>query len=231
MKTEKPLRLLIGSGRAHTHFSHYLYLLQTPYLSWNRYQAKAELQSLLARADQVWVLISDSQIQSFIEKNLREYKGSIVHCSGALQIPGTVDIHPLMTFGAEPYNLKRYENLHFVSSSLAAKSLLAGLPNAVHSITEDQKALYHALCVSAGNFTTLLWQEAGEGFAKMGLPSEAWHPYLIQITENLLRTFENALTGPIARKDYGTIEKNLKSLEGTKLKEIYQSFAQAYLPK
>jgi predicted short-subunit dehydrogenase-like oxidoreductase (DUF2520 family) len=231
MKNQKPVRLLIGSGRLHKHLAHYFSLLNLPFLTWDRHQSSNQLPDLLSQADQVWLLISDSQIEEFAKENLAHYSGTIIHCSGAMNIAGMVDVHPLMTFATELYSLKQYESITFVSAHPGAKSLLLDLPNAVLNIPAEKKALYHALCVSSGNFTTLLWQEAGRGFAELGLPPEAWHPYLKQITHNLIESFESALTGPIARQDLVTMQKNIQSLEGSRLQKIYRSFAQSFLPK
>jgi predicted short-subunit dehydrogenase-like oxidoreductase (DUF2520 family) len=45
---------------------------------------------------------------------------------------------------------------------------------------------------------------------------------------NVLKNWEGALTGPLIRKDWATVDRNLAALEGDPLKEIYQAFVQKF---
>jgi predicted short-subunit dehydrogenase-like oxidoreductase (DUF2520 family) len=99
-------------------------------------------------------------------------------------------------------------------------------------IAPNKKAYYHALCVMSGNFTTLLWQTFFTRLERdLDLPDSAAIPYLEQIANNLIHAPHSALSGPIARGDLATIQKNLSALEGDPLQSIYASFVENFLPR
>jgi predicted short-subunit dehydrogenase-like oxidoreductase (DUF2520 family) len=88
-----------------------------------------------------------------------------------------------------------------------------------------KKSLYHSLCVLSGNFTTMLWQKVFQDFQdKLKLEPELLLPYMEQTFENLNLNWVDALTGPLARKDDATIEKNIHALEGDLYQNVYRSF-------
>lgn len=222
--------LIVGSGRAAKHFAHYFNLLKINYETWNRTQSQEALHSSLQNANKVLVLISDSAIKNFIETQLFDFDGTVIHFSGALEIRGAISAHPLMTFGNDLYELEQYEKIPFVLVHPHKLSeIMPELKNPNYQISPQDKALYHALCVYSGNFTTLLWQEALRKFSDIGVPQAALNPYLMQIVSNIVKDAGNALTGPIARKDYVTIEKNRQSLQDKKMKKIFNAFMESYL--
>jgi predicted short-subunit dehydrogenase-like oxidoreductase (DUF2520 family) len=230
MKMQLPLQyLVIGSGRTARHMIRYLELLKIPYHSWNRREAISQLNELLKSSSHILLAISDKEIQSFAETYLKSQK-NIIHFSGALVIPGLIDAHPLMTFTEELYDLEIYQSMSFITSSEKI-NILPGLENQFFKISPDKKALYHALCVSSGNFTTLLWQKMKSGLEEMGIPFSAAHPYLRQIMENLISHPDQALTGPIARKDFLTIQKNEAAFANDSFQEIYRAFISTYVPE
>lgn len=232
--------LVIGNGRVAKHMLHYFSLISEPAMSlstWSRQESNETLapvgaetlSELLKSSTHVLLLITDSQIQTFYEKYLQSYTGYILHFSGALEIPGIHGVHPLMTFGPEFYSLSDYLAIPFVTTSpLTRDSLLPWLANPIYHIRPEQKAAYHAYCVTAGNFTTLLWQQFRENLRELDLPDYLYKGYLQKITENLLRDPDNALTGPFARKDDATIQKNIEALKDSETGRIYKLFKEVF---
>lgn len=223
---------LIGSGRAATHIGHYFRLLGIPFKTWNRKENSIdELQKNLSLVDRIILLISDGQLEAFAKESLQAYTGAVIHMSGALEIPGLISAHPLMTFGPFLYELGTYQRMAFaMSPGKTLQSILPELQNESFEIGPQDKSLYHAWAVYSGNFATLLWQEALPGFQKLGVPSEAVAAYLEQVLENALAAPQLALTGPFARKDKSTVKKHLEVLP-TPSKLIYQSLAENYAPE
>jgi predicted short-subunit dehydrogenase-like oxidoreductase (DUF2520 family) len=223
---------LIGSGRAATHIGHYFGLLGIRHKTWNRRQQSfEELRTGLNSASKVLLLISDSQIEAFAKEHLEDFSGPVVHMSGALEIPGLISAHPLMTFGPHVYGLKAYEKMAFAMSlGVSLSSVFPELENPSFQISAEDKPLYHAWAVYAGNFATLLWQEALPGFQKLGVPPTAVATYLEQVLENALAAPQLALTGPLARKDKTTVKTHLQVLPKP-ANLIYQSIAQNYAPE
>lgn len=225
--------LIVGSGRTAKHFAEYCRLLQQDFQTWSRNRDDSDsLKHKASLSSHILLLISDSAIADFVQAHPFLKNKTLVHFSGALEIPDVVGAHPLMTFGSELYTLADYQKIPFVLTSKHSLSdLLPGLPNSFYSISPKDKAYYHALCVMSGNFTTLLWQKMREGLASLDLPSEIANPYLEQTTKNILSTPHLALTGPLARKDLGTIEKNLQALHQHQdpFEKVYRAFKDAVL--
>ena len=85
------------------------------------------------------------------------------------------------------------------------------------------------MCVLAGNFSQVLWKGVADRFEQhLGLPAETLRPYLKQVAENFIQAPESALTGPLARGDQKTIERNLDSLNGDPLQDLYRAFILFY---
>ena len=97
------------------------------------------------------------------------------------------------------------------------------------AINVEDKARYHAMCVMAGNFSQILWKSVSDRFEQQfELPAESLHPYLKQLVSNFVDHPETALTGPLARNDLQTIERNLNALNGDRMQAIYHSFVEYY---
>jgi predicted short-subunit dehydrogenase-like oxidoreductase (DUF2520 family) len=83
--------------------------------------------------------------------------------------------------------------------------------------------------VLSGNFSCLLWQKFFSSLEQeYHIPHAIAYPYLIQTMQNLLSHPSSALTGPLARGDTETIEKNKKALYLDPFQEVYQSFITCY---
>jgi predicted short-subunit dehydrogenase-like oxidoreductase (DUF2520 family) len=220
--------LLIGSGRLSRHLQYWNSLHENPLslLNWNRKNHSSnELTELLKKADAIWLAISDSALSDFFSANLAGFKKPVVHFSGAFHDERMISVHPLMSFPEELMENSVYARVHFaVTGASSLQSVLPGFKNAFSVLPAEQKAFYHALCVMTGNFPQLLWSETAKEFQNLKIPSRAVETYIQQITTNFIQLKQAALTGPLVRKDFSTIEKNLHSLQKSKLKKIYEAF-------
>ncbi len=223
--------LIIGSGRAATHFKHYLALKGIPYADWNRKEYNAgQLQECLARTSNVLLLIKDSAIREFRDQHLKGFKGAVMHFSGSLTVEGIESFHPLMTFGPSLYDLSFYEKIFFAAPSKELfRERFPKLANPVFELKPENKAYYHALCVMSGNFPQILWRECLSAFDDLNIPTEAVSLYLRKNLENFLANPRQSLTGPLARKDMQTIQKNMDALPD-RLRPLYKAFVDFYLP-
>lgn len=218
--------LLIGSGLLARHLAHYLTLLGIPFSSWNRREGDvARLPALLKDRTHVLLAISDAAIPVFFDEHLRGFAGKTIHFSGALEFPGIVGVHPLMSFGPTLYDLDHYRAIPFIS---VAEEGLPGFPNKVFHITAADKPKYHAICVIGGNFSVIIWQKFLHEMAKLGLPMEVCLPFFHQVNENIAAAPFAALTGPLKRNDIHTMEVNLRALEGDPFRDVYKHFVHAY---
>ncbi len=222
--------LIIGRGRLARHMCRYFELKNIPFLQWSRADAPEDLIKFLNVSKLVFLAISDDTIENFITKH-KLSADNTVHFSGALSTPRALQLHPLMTFSEQLYDLQTYESFAFVSpqDTPALSLLIPELSNKQYFIPPGSEALYHALCVLSGNGTTLLWQTVFEQFTqRFSIPQEALWPYLEQIVYNLQKNSSTALTGPWVRNDQGTISKNTLALQNTSLANLYKSFSDTF---
>jgi 2-dehydropantoate 2-reductase len=222
---------IVGDGRVARHFLHYFNLLGLSVRAWSRRVPAAGPIEALAPCRTVLLLIRDAEIVSFIDlwPGLREKR--LVHFSGSLATHAAEGAHPLMTFSHDLYDLATYRSIPFVldSDGTPFDELLPGLPNPSFTIPASDRPYYHALCVMAGNFSTILWLKLFDELqGRFGIPASAARPYLAQMTTNLLADASQALTGPLARRDVETIGANLAALEGDPFHAVYAAFVRAY---
>jgi predicted short-subunit dehydrogenase-like oxidoreductase (DUF2520 family) len=94
-------------------------------------------------------------------------------------------------------------------------------------LADADKPLYHAGAAMASNFLVTLYRAAARLMEETDAPPEALVPLM-------RRTIENgfALTGPIARGDWSTVEAHLRALEerAPDLAPLYRALAQATRP-
>ncbi len=224
---------ILGAGRLARHFCRYFDLLGIAYLQWSRQQDPhyQQLVQIIAAADRVLILLTDSAIEIFIQENPILKNKLLIHCSGQLVSQLACGAHPLMTFAADLYSVESYQQIPFVieQEGPTFNELFPGLNNPHFAIPQSAKAFYHALCVMSGNFTCLLWQKFFQELeTKLQMPKEVAYPYMQQIFANLQQNSSVALTGPLARGDQTTITKNLNSLESDPFQKIYQAFVEVY---
>ena len=222
---------LIGDGRVARHIHHYLNLLGLPVRTWSRRARGADPPEALDSCRTILVLIRDAEIVPFIEAWPALRARCLVHFSGSVVTSAAEAAHPLMTFGRDLYDLAMYRRIPFVldEGRTPFEQLLPGLPNPSFTIPAADRPYYHALCVMAGNFSTILWAKLFDELQdRFGIPGSEAHPYLAQVTANLMADASRALTGPLARGDADTIAANLHALEGDPFQGVYSAFARAY---
>ena len=219
--------LIVGDGKTAKHISYYFDLLGIPYNSWNR-KVSIPFNEALSDELKVLLLISDDQIEKFIEENKEKVSGEItwIHFSGALSTKLAESAHPLMTFHDKLYDLETYKSISFVTERerKSFTELFPEIPNRSFDIESSLKSLYHAWCSIAGNFTSILWSEFFERLENdFQIPKGSAFPYLSKITANIIEN-PKAVTGPIVRGDKETISKHLNALRDDEFLKVYESF-------
>lgn len=232
---------IVGGGRLARHFSHYFQLLEIPHSRWTRdgqcsfnsfelTDAEQRLRETVRKADRVLLLVSDNAVGILLKQYPFLHEKQLLHCSGALSFPGIAGAHPLMTFADDLYGLETYRSIPFVvEAGHSFEDLFPGLSNPNFAINVEDKARYHAMCVMAGNFSQVLWKGISGRFEQqLDLPAGSLHPYLSRVAGNFIKTSGAALTGPLTRNDQQTIEKNIQSLDGDPLQDLYRAFVRFY---
>ncbi len=222
---------IVGNGRVARHFQHYFNLQGLSVRTWSRHAPGPPPPETLADCQTVLLLIRDEAIVPFIEAWPLLRRKRLVHCSGSLVTPAAEAAHPLMTFGPALYDLADYRAIPFVldAGGTPFSELLPGLPNPSYAIQSADRPYYHALCVMAGNFSTMLWLKLFDELeGHFGMPSAAAYPYLARVAANVMADGRQALTGPLSRGDRQAVAANLKALEGDPYHAVYAAFARVY---
>jgi predicted short-subunit dehydrogenase-like oxidoreductase (DUF2520 family) len=162
----------------------------------------------------------------------------VAHVSGATPLaaldPHTrrFSVHPLQTLSRErgPEQLDgawAAVTAEDDEAAAAGRWLAERLGLRPFPLDDVDKPLYHAGAAIASNFLVTLYRTAARLMEESGAPPEA----LVPLME---RTIENgfALTGPIARGDWSTVEAHLRALEARApdLVPLYRALAEATRP-
>ena len=162
------------------------------------------------------------------------------HLSGALSAAALEDLrpsgaslgslHPLRAFTGAPHENWR-DALVAIEGDDAAVSIADALVSALggrpRRLSPEAKPLYHAAAALAAGGTVALLSLAAQAWGEAGIPEEEARPALAALARQAAagaagQDFEAALTGPIARRDTGTLRAHLAALSSRPgLREIY----------
>lgn len=223
--------LIIGNGRLATHLAYYFSLLNLSFLKINR-DITEDLCTHLKYSNRILVLIRDDEIIDFVEKN-KKYTGDDaiwIHCSGLVKTPLAESAHPLASFSERLFEESFYRKIPFaIEKGKIFPELLPGLPNPSFEIENVDREMYHTMCVLAGNFSTLLWNEFEKYMiGELKLPRNYLIPYLKSVYNNIEYAGDSR-TGPFQRGDVSTIKKHMEALNNKPIKKIYESFVEVFL--
>ncbi|WP_433530188.1 Rossmann-like and DUF2520 domain-containing protein [Micromonospora sp. CA-263727] len=131
-------------------------------------------------------------------------------------------LHPAMTFTGSPDDLGRLPGISYGVTAppelrTLAVRLVADLGGVPEWIGEADRPLYHAALAHGANHLVTLVNEAADRLrdAGVGQPEKVLAPLLRAALENALSLGDDALTGPVARGDAGTVERHLARLAVT----------------
>jgi predicted short-subunit dehydrogenase-like oxidoreductase (DUF2520 family) len=162
----------------------------------------------------------------------------VAHVSGATSLSALdphqrrFSVHPLQTLSRDrgPEQLDGAWGAITAESSAAherAVWLAATLGLKPFDLADEDKPLYHAGAAMASNFLVTLYRTAAHLLEESHAPPEALVPLM-------RRTIENgfALTGPIARGDWSTVEAHLHALHdrAPEVEPLYRALAEATRP-
>jgi predicted short-subunit dehydrogenase-like oxidoreductase (DUF2520 family) len=162
----------------------------------------------------------------------------VAHVSGATSLIALqphrlrFSVHPLQTLSRErgPEQLDgAWAAITFETDDAAARArwLAETLGLRPFPLADADKPLYHAGAAMASNFLVTLYRAAARLMEQTGAPPEALVPLMTRTIENGF-----ALTGPIARGDWSTVEAHLRALEerAPDLVPLYRALAEATRP-
>jgi predicted short-subunit dehydrogenase-like oxidoreductase (DUF2520 family) len=196
-------------------------------------QAYPDLQSVADNAGFIFITTPDDVIPVVVDQ-VRWHKDQfVVHCSGADSLdvlePARIvgarvgSFHPLQTFASIH---KAVENLPGSTFALEAegdlleilKEMAVALEGRWIKLGAGDKASYHAAAVMTSNYLVTLIKLASDLWESFGIPRDQAIQALMPLLKGTVNNLQdlgipNALTGPIARGDTGTIRIHLAALQ------------------
>jgi predicted short-subunit dehydrogenase-like oxidoreductase (DUF2520 family) len=145
----------------------------------------------------------------------------VVHLAGSLGLdvlephPRRARVHPLVPIPeADPGLLTPPRGAWFaIAGDPLAKQVVADLDGHAIDVPDDRRTLYHAAAVIASNHLVALLAQAQRVAAEAGVPFEAYEGLVRATVDNVFRLGPvAALTGPVKRGDWATVEAHLAAL-------------------
>ncbi|MFC0626952.1 Rossmann-like and DUF2520 domain-containing protein [Kribbella deserti] len=185
------------------------------------------LEELAATSDVLLLAVPDEAIATVAAQLDLRPGQYVVHLSGAhgttpLAAAGGVPValHPPMTFprttgtAAPELTAVTFTATAPDEARPFVERLVKDLGAEVQWVPEDQRAAYHAGVVHGANHLVTLLAQSFEALRAAGItdPSATMRPLLQATLDNALRSGHDALTGPVARGDAGTVEAHLAAL-------------------
>jgi predicted short-subunit dehydrogenase-like oxidoreductase (DUF2520 family) len=151
-------------------------------------------------------------------------------------------LHPLQTFATASQAEANIPGSPF-GIEASSEELLAILREMVESlggtplVLSGDKAIYHASAVVASNYLVALLDVASGLWEVLGLSRERGLKALLPLVRGTIENLESvglpdALTGPIARGDVGTVERHLSALRevAPDVLPVYKELARRAIP-
>jgi predicted short-subunit dehydrogenase-like oxidoreductase (DUF2520 family) len=209
----------------------------------------ASAQAVADAADVVFLTVPDGSIRHLAGGVQWRPGAAIVHCSGAAglelltaAVHGGTEIgsfHPLQTFAQRNATLAGVTVAIQGSNSLLP--ILEGMATALGCrpmrMPAGLEPTYHASAALAGNYLVTLLAQAARLWQPLGCSEEDALVALLPLARTVLTNLERlgsrqALTGPIARGDVGTVRRHLQALteHAPDLIPLYCELASETLP-
>jgi predicted short-subunit dehydrogenase-like oxidoreductase (DUF2520 family) len=170
----------------------------------------------------------------------------LVHTSGRYGV-GVLDVatqrqalplalHPVMTFSGTPTDLARLVGATFGVTAPdrlrpAAEALVLEVGAEPVWVAEELRPLWHAALSHGANHLVTLVAQSMDLLRAAGVaePSRVLAPLLSAALDNVLRSGDAALTGPVARGDAGTVAAHVQALKRVDPEALrtYRSLARA----
>lgn len=97
-------------------------------------------------------------------------------------------------------------------SQKVAGDIVDSISGFMMTISRDHKVLYHAAAVVASNYLVGLLDQATQIIAEAGMGLEQLMPLIKGTLSNMSQQGAKALTGPISRGDWATVQRHLDAL-------------------
>ena len=158
----------------------------------------------------------------------------VAHMAGSLGLdvldphPRRAAVHPLASLPSPELGAERLRGAWFaIAGDHLIESVVSSLDGRSFTVTDRQRAAYHAAAAIASNHLVALLAQVERVAASVDVPFEAYLDLVRATVENVaaLGAVE-ALTGPAARGDEATIARHVDALPADE-RELYEVLADA----
>lgn len=208
-----------------------------------------DIPTVIERAELVLLAVPDDVLETLVaglaETGAWQPGQLVAHCSGRYgadvlrpaQAAGAIPLalHPAMTFTGTSLDVARLADATFGVTAPSpvlpvAQALVVEMGAEPVVIAEADRPAYHAAIAHASNHTVTIIAQAAELLTSIGVdePAAVLGPLLRATVDNALDRGQEALTGPVARGDSGTVEAHLVALDehagATGSEELLQTY-------
>ncbi|MEV0850534.1 DUF2520 domain-containing protein [Streptomyces sp. NPDC049954] len=190
-------------------------------------------EEVLAKADLVLLTVPDDAlpglVEGLVDTGAVRPGQLLVHTSGrygtsvldpALRAGALpLALHPVMTFTGTAVDVQRLAGCSFGVTApeelrLAAQALVIEMGGEPEWIEERARPLYHAALALGSNHLVTLVAQSMDLLRAAGVsaPDRMLGPLLGATLDNVLRSGDSALTGPVSRGDAGTVAAHIAEL-------------------
>lgn len=208
---------------------------------------------VIQSADLTLLTVNDDAIETVVTQiGLSSLQGkAVIHTSGvksasalsALNVRGASvgSLHPAFPFADVETSLANLPGAVFAVEAQDERlrdwlrKMVVVLRGRVLNITAEEKALYHSALVFASNYTVTLYAIAERLLLNTGAEPAIVADLLTRLMTGALNNLHDqgipqALTGPLVRKDSGTLQAHLNALRPLQLDGLYRELARHTFP-
>ena len=194
----------------------------------------ADPSAAASQVDLVLLCVPDGAIAE-VAGSIEPVEGTVVaHCAGSLGLdaldghPRRAVVHPLVSLPSSEVGAERLDGAWFgISGDPFAAELVAVLGGRAVEVADGDRAAYHAAAVVASNHLVALLGQVERIAAGIDVPLEAFLALSAGSLDNVAALGPAAaLTGPVARGDWSTVQRHLDALDPSE-RETYLAMARA----
>ncbi|MEY2568666.1 MAG: pantoate--beta-alanine ligase [Actinomycetota bacterium] len=155
----------------------------------------------------------------------------VAHLAGSLGLDvlaphgRRASVHPLVSLAGDGAAARLRGAWFAVAGDPVARDVVAALEGHAVEVPDDQRVAYHAAACVASNHLVALLGQAERIAASAGVPLEAYLDLVRGTVENVAALGPAAaLTGPVARGDWATVDRHLAALDPSE-RPTYEAMA------
>ena len=170
--------------------------------------------------DMVLLCVPDPSVAPLAARLAVRSSVVVAHCAGSLGLdvlaphPRVASVHPLVALADRASGSQRLRGAWFgIAGDPVVERLVAALGGRAVRVADEDRATYHAAAVVASNHLVALMGQVQRLAESVDVPLEAYLDLAVGALANVVATDPaTALTGPVARGDWATVQRHLDAL-------------------